>query len=66
MRKKKVTNELDYLQRKPIKLIYKIVAGTEDIRAIQLYDLIFDEYDLRIRKLDTVDNLLYLRQVQGG
>lgn len=63
MRKTQKSTELNYLRKPPIMLRYVVVAGPK-VEDIQLRDVIFDEYDLRIRKLDTQDNLIYLREVQ--
>lgn len=44
---------LAYLQNKPKYLRWKVVAGPPDycLDYLQTYDLIFDDYDLKIRKL---------------
>lgn len=43
---------LDYLTNKPKRLKWKIVAGNEyGLDYYQTYDLIYDDYDLKIRKL---------------
>lgn len=54
----KCTN-LDYLKLPPKTINYKIVAGPPDAKlsSIQDHDVIFDKYDLKIRKLDTKENL---------
>lgn len=44
---KVVTN---YLLNKPKKINWKVIAGPE-LSAIQQYDLVFDDYDLKIRGL---------------
>lgn len=44
---------LTYLNNKPKRLNWKVIAGDEDsLDYYQTYDLIFDDYDLKIRKID--------------
>lgn len=54
----KYTN-LDYLKLPPKIIHYKIVAGPpgERLSWIQDQDVILDKHDLKIRKLDTKENL---------
>lgn len=40
----------DYLLNKPKRINWKIVAG-EELSKIQMYDLVFDDYDLKIRQI---------------
>lgn len=48
----KVPQNLNYLARKPKRLRWKVVAGNEfGLDYYQTYDLIYDDYDLKIRKL---------------
>lgn len=42
---------LDYLFNQPTRINWKIVAGG-DLHPIQMYDLVFDEYDYKIRKME--------------
>lgn len=63
-RKHKISPDLDYLHRRPIKVKYVVIAG-EELHPVQMYDLVFDETDLKIRQLDTEDNKIYLREVQS-
>jgi len=42
---------LDYLNKVPIKISWKVVAGGE-LHPIQMYDIVFDEYDFRIRQME--------------
>lgn len=50
---------LDYLQLPPKTINYRIVAGPPGARlsSLQDHDVIFDKYDLKMRKLDTSENL---------
>lgn len=51
--KAKVPTGLEYLKNKPKRLKWKVVAGNEyGLDYYQTYDLIYDDYDLRIRKLN--------------
>jgi hypothetical protein len=45
---------LNYLQNKPERIWWEIVAGPPGAKLsiLQEYDLIFDDIDLRIRKLE--------------
>lgn len=36
----------------PRKIWWKVIAGDRNLSIIQEYDVIFDEYDYKIRKLD--------------
>ena len=50
--KQKVPKNLDYLRSRPMKLKWKVIAGDEySLDYYQTYDLVFDEYDLKIRKI---------------
>lgn len=61
--KYKISPDLGYLKKRPIRLNYTVVAGG-NLDDIQLYDLIYDDIDLKIRKLDIEDNIKYLKEVQ--
>lgn len=37
---------------KPVKIYWNIVAGPGNLDPINLYDVILDDYDFRIRKMD--------------
>jgi hypothetical protein len=52
-------DNLDYLQLPPKTLNWKVIAGPieAELSKHQSYDLIFDKKDLKIRKMDTKDNL---------
>lgn len=50
MKNTRKTDPLAYLQNKPIRVYWKVVAGGE-LTYLQQSDLIFDEYDLKIRQL---------------
>jgi hypothetical protein len=58
------TAGLEYLKKKPKRLNWKVIAGPPgfELSSLQEYDLIFDEFDLRMRKLDTEENLKALRR----
>lgn len=46
---------LDYLKNKPSRIRWKVVAGDRyDLDYYQGYDLIYDEYDLKIRRLESL------------
>lgn len=58
----KIPQNLNYLANKPKRLKWKVIAGDGySLDYYQSYDLIFDEYDLKIRKLDTKENLEQLK-----
>lgn len=61
----KVEENLNYLNRKPKKLKWKIIAGPPDVELdyYQSYDLIYDEKDLKLRKMDTEDNLKHFEKL---
>lgn len=42
---------LDYMNETPKKITWRIVAGGE-LEDIQMYDIVFDEYDYKIRQLE--------------
>lgn len=44
------TNYVPY--ERPVRIFWKIVAGPCNLHPINLYDLVFDDYDLKIRKID--------------
>lgn len=44
-------HDLRYLQNKPKIIRWKVVAGNRQLSYYESYDLIFDKYDLQIRKL---------------
>lgn len=52
-------NNLDYLKLPPKTINYKIIAGPPGVKlsSLQDHDIIFDKYDLKIRKLDSPENL---------
>lgn len=52
-------HSLDYLKLPPKTINYKNIAGPKGCRlsSLQDHDIIFDKYDLKIRKLDTPENL---------
>lgn len=52
-------HNLDYLKLPPKIINYQIIAGPPNARlsSIQDHDVIFDKHDLKIRKLDTKENL---------
>lgn len=46
------TKNLSYLNNSPKKVNWKIVAGSgRELSEYEKYDLIFDEHDLKIRRL---------------
>ena len=62
--KKHVKNyDLQYLENKPKKINYKIIAGPPGAKlsSLQDHDLIYDAQDLKIRKLDTPENLKHFK-----
>lgn len=58
-RKTLYDDNLRYLYSSPKKLNWKIVVGPPryELSDIQKYDLIFDTRDLKIRQMDTKENL---------
>lgn len=42
---------LDYLKNKPKRINWVVVAGNRQLSYYESYDLVFDEYDLKIRNL---------------
>lgn len=46
----RVPQGLDYLKNKPKRINWVIFAG-EELHPLQMYDLVFDEVDMKIRKL---------------
>ncbi len=58
----KTHKQLDYLHNKPKRINWKVIAGMRKLSHYEAYDLIYDEYDLRIRKMDTSDNLTIMRR----
>lgn len=52
-RKSRFKGSNNYLLNKPKTIWWKVVAGPPEYKLdiLQEYDLIFDEYDLKIRKL---------------
>ena len=56
MSSRKIPRGLDYLKNKPYNIWWKIYAGPPGYRlnALQDHDLIFDDYDLKIRKIEKV------------
>lgn len=42
---------LDYLNEIPVRINYRIVAGG-GLHPIQMYDIIFDDYDYKIRGME--------------
>jgi hypothetical protein len=63
-RKQQTEPSLEYLNNKPLKLKWKVIAGPPgvELSKYQEYDLIYDKRDLEIRKLDTTENLESLRK----
>lgn len=37
---------------KPIRINWKVVAGEDSLHPIQMYDIVFDSHDLRIRQIE--------------
>ncbi len=58
------THNLDYLQNRPKKLHWKVVAGPDNLSFYQKYDLIFDLHDLKIRRMDTPENLKRWKELE--
>lgn len=50
--------DLDYLYQKPKIIAWKVVAGPE-LNYCQMHDVVFDEYDYKIRQLN-------YKQVKAG
>ncbi len=48
----KIPQNLDYLQNKPKRINWEIVVGPS-LHPLQMYDLVFDDIDLKIRKIKT-------------
>lgn len=48
---------LDYLNEKPVRIRYRIIAG-EGLHSIQMSDLVFDEYDYKIRQIEIPEKIL--------
>lgn len=46
----RVPQGLDYLKNKPKRINWVVFAG-EELHPLQMYDLVFDEVDMKIRKL---------------
>ncbi len=46
--------DMNYLLNKPKKIGWKVIAGGK-LSQIQRYDLIFDDYDLKIRQLEHIN-----------
>lgn len=44
--------DLNYLKNKPKTINWKVVAGNRGLSFYEAYDLVFDVYDLKIRKLE--------------
>lgn len=44
--------ELEYLYHKPRKIIWKVVAGQDNLDWIQKYDLVYDAQDFKLRQLE--------------
>jgi len=44
--------DLKYLDVKPRRVNWKVVAGCRELSFYESYDLIFDKHDLKIRQLD--------------
>jgi hypothetical protein len=51
VKKHKVLTNLDYLYNKPKIIYWEVVAGPS-LHPLQMYDVIYDSHDLKIRKLD--------------
>lgn len=43
--------DLYYLTNRPKRINWKVVAGNRELSYYESYDLIFDQHDLKIRKL---------------
>lgn len=62
-------DNLQYLNNKQKRLNWKVVApaygknGKKELSYYEKYDLIYDEKDLKIRKLDTPENLKKLKEI---
>lgn len=49
----KSRNNLDYLNNKPQYIQYEVIAGqTENLHPINLCDVVFDDYDWKIRQME--------------
>lgn len=48
----KLSQRLDYLNNPPKRIDYHIIAGPP-VHPIQRYDLVYDDYDLKIRGINT-------------
>lgn len=42
----------NYLTNKPKVIRWQVIAGNRRLSPLESYDVVFDEYDLKIRKLD--------------
>lgn len=52
-KREKMPRKLNYEPyERPVKIFWKIVAGPTNLHEINLYDIILDDYDLKIRKMD--------------
>ena len=40
-----------YVEMKPRRINWKVIAGNDDLSEIQRHDVVFDNYDLKIRQL---------------
>lgn len=49
--------QLSYLYRKPYRINWKIVAGP-GLNPIQLYDIVYDQEDFKIRKMENVPDTM--------
>ena len=43
--------DLKYLENKPKYINWKVVAGNRQLSFYEAYDVVFDDYDLKIRKI---------------
>ncbi len=44
-------SNLDYLKNKPRTIRWEIIAGTRELSYYESYDLVYDQYDLKMRHL---------------
>ena len=47
----RIPQGLGYLENKPKFIRWKVVAGSRELSFYESYDVVFDDYDLRIRKI---------------
>lgn len=44
-------SRLNYLNNKPKEIRWRVITGERDLNFYESFDLIYDDYDLKIRKL---------------